>query len=80
LRNLQNRLGFVLQAAGVKTQEILAAVGELDRSRLVEEATFCWDSMPQATREWIRQNRSALAAHWNILTRLQPQDGRDAAA
>ena len=79
LRNLQNRLGFVLQTAGVETPELLAAVHELERARLLQEATLCWDSMPVATREWMRANRSPLAEHWNVLTRLQTEDVDSAA-
>ncbi len=73
LRNLQNRLGFLLQAAGVESPELSAAVAELDRARLLQEDTLCWDSMPAATREWMRENRSPLAQHWNVVTTLQPE-------
>ncbi len=79
LQNLQNRLGFLLQVAGVQTQEVLSAVRELDRARLLQEATLCWDSMPAPTREWMRANRTTLAQHWNVLTRLQPEDIHNAA-
>jgi len=71
LQNIQNRLGFVLQAAAVKTHSVLSAVGELDRARLLVEATLCWDTMPEATRGWMRQNRSTEAVYWNILTMLR---------
>lgn len=70
LQNLQNRLGFVLQIAGVSTPEGLLAIRELDRVRLTREDTLCWASMPGPTREWIRANRCALAEHWDLLTRL----------
>ncbi len=73
LLNLQNRLGFVLQVAGVQTREALSALRELDQARLLQEATLCWDSMPGPTREWMRANRTMLARHWNVLTRLQPE-------
>jgi len=79
LQNLQNRLGFVLQTAGVETPALSTAVHELERSRLIEEATLCWDSMPAATREWMRVNRTPLAEHWNVLTGVQPEN-RDNAA
>lgn len=72
LRDLQNRLGFLLDLAGVTTPEFRSVVGELERARLLEEATLCWDSMPAATREWMRANRTPLAQHWNVLSRLQP--------
>lgn len=79
LRNLQNRLGFLLQAAGVDTPGGRLAVRELERARLLREDTLCWDSMPAATRDWMRANRSQLAEHWNVLTRLQREDAHDAA-
>ena len=79
LENLQNRLGFLLQAAGVDSPDGLLAVRELDRARLLREDTLCWDSMPAATREWMRANRTPLAAHWNVLTRLQAEDVHNAA-
>jgi transcriptional regulator with XRE-family HTH domain len=79
LQNLQNRLGLVLQVAGVETPELSDAVGELNRARLLEEATLCWDSMPAAAREWIRANRSPLAQHWNVLTTLRAEDAGNAA-
>ena len=74
LQILQNRLGFLLQVAGVDTQEASPAVRELEQARLLQEATLCWDSMPAPTREWMRANRTKLARHWNVLTRLQPED------
>jgi hypothetical protein len=79
LQNLQNRLGFVLQAAAIDTADGLMAVRELERARLLEEDTLCWNSMPAATREWMRANRTPLAKHWNVLTRLCAEDVHDAA-
>ena len=79
LQNLQNRLGFLLQVAEVDTAEGLLAVRELERARLLQEDTLCWDSMPAATREWMRVNRTRVAAHWNVLTRLRAEDVHNAA-
>jgi transcriptional regulator with XRE-family HTH domain len=79
LQNLQNRLGFLLQVAGVDTPDGRTAVRELERARLLQEDTLCWDSMPAATREWMRANRSPLAEHWNVLTRLRTEDVHNAA-
>jgi len=73
LQNLQNRLGFVLQVSAVDTHEGLMATRELDRARLLQEDTLCWDSMPAATREWMRANRAPLAEYWNVLTRLRSE-------
>lgn len=79
LQNLQNRLGFVLQVASVDTPDGLMAVRELERARLLQADTLCWDSMPAATREWMRANRTPLAEHWNVLTRLGAEDIHNAA-
>jgi hypothetical protein len=79
LQNLQNRLGFVLQVAAVETPDSQAAVRELERARLLQEDTLCWDAMPAATREWMRANRTPLAEHWNVLTRLRSEDVHHAA-
>lgn len=79
LRDLQNRLGFVLQVVDIETPAIVSAVRELERARLLEEATLCWDSMPAATREWMRANRTALARHWNVLTRMRSEEVPNAA-
>lgn len=79
LRNFQNRLGFILQLAGADTPEALLAIRELERARLLQEDTLCWDSMPAATRQWMRVNRTRLARHWNILTRLRAEDLHHAA-
>ena len=79
LQNLQNRLGFVFQVAGVNTPEGLSAVRDLERARLLQEDTLCWDSMPGATREWMRVNRTPLAQYWNVLTRMRVEDLLNAA-
>ncbi len=73
LQNLQNRMGFLLRTAGFETPELSTAVDELAQARLLREATLCWDSMPVATREWIRLNRSPLAEYWNVVTTLRPE-------
>ncbi len=50
------------------------AKSELEAARLLAEATFCWDSMPETTRRWMRQNRSPEASHWNVVARLRAED------
>jgi len=74
LHDLQNRLGFLLELAGPGTEPMARAKTGLEAARLLAEATFCWDSMPEATRQWMRQNRSPQASHWNVLTRLCAED------
>jgi len=84
LRNLQNRLGFLTDLAlasnrGAPREAAMSrARDELDAARLLAEATFCWDSMPVATRLWMRKHRSPQAAHWNVVTRLHPEEDGDA--
>lgn len=74
LHDFQNRLGFLLELAGTGTEPMAQARSELETARLLAEATFCWDSMPEATRRWMRQNRSPEASHWNVVTRLRAED------
>jgi len=82
LHDLQNRLGFVValarQLAEQKDEAGTAAVlsgveGQLEHARLAREDTLCHASMTQAERRWLRQHRSPLAQHWNLLTSLVPE-------
>lgn len=72
LHDLQNRLGFLLHVSAADDATFAAAIQELECARLLKEDTLCWNSMPIATRKWMRVKRSRAAAHWNILTTLQP--------
>ena len=75
LRNLQNQLGFLVQLSNPAAEPAMRlALGELDKARLLAEATFCWDDMPDATRRWIRERRSPEAEHWNILSLMRSGD------
>jgi len=82
LRNLQNRMGFLISLAPLSSVEtphesaMRRAMEDLDEARLLAEATFCWDSMPASTRQWIRKHRSREAAHWNVVTRMRPEELR----
>jgi transcriptional regulator with XRE-family HTH domain len=78
LHDFQNRLGFLVELAGTADEPMAHARSELEAARLLAEATFCWDSMPEATRRWMRQNRSPEASHWNVVTRLRAEDLADA--
>ena len=78
LRNVQNRLGFVLALSGVAANSVIAAIKELEKARLFEQTSLCWDSMPSAVREWMFLNRTPLAEHWRVLTRLRTEDLRAA--
>lgn len=83
LRDLQNRLGFVVAVARkvaerLSQPKVAARLSryerEVDRSRLVREDTLCHESMTQAERRWLRERRPPEAAHWNLLCDLKPDD------
>ena len=79
LNDLQNRLGFLTSLAcklaeksgdAEKAAEFKRRLNELENSRLVKEDTLCSQSMTEAEKRWILQNRSAEAEHWNIISDL----------
>ena len=73
LQNAQNRLGYLVhlsrELAGPSPQ-LTHWENELEQARLASEGTLCRDSMQEPERKWLRTNRSAAAAHWNLLTGL----------
>ena len=82
LRNVQNRLGFLVTLArqvAEKRSDAAAAAQlreteeVLDRARLVREDTLCQASLSNAERRWLRRTRPAEARHWNLLTDLNVQ-------
>jgi hypothetical protein len=79
LRDLQNRVGFVVALAKTVAdrRHDAEAVKALDRveaalepSRLAREDTLARESMTQAERRWLRTHRPPAAEHWNLLTGL----------
>jgi transcriptional regulator with XRE-family HTH domain len=79
----QNRLGFVVTLASQLASKsgdthhagrLRECVGVLERSRLVKEDTLCQDSLTEAERKWLRSNRPAEAAHWNLLTDMKAEN------
>jgi transcriptional regulator with XRE-family HTH domain len=77
VRDLQNRLGFVVSlarslAARTEDREKARALADLevqlDRSRLAREDTLCRASLPEPERRWLVEHRSEAAKHWNLLT------------
>lgn len=80
LRNLQNRLGFLVGlAAELAERRAQRSAGEarlkevendLERARLAAETTLGREAMPPAERAWLRANRPPRARHWNVLTSL----------
>ena len=82
LHDRQNRLGFTVSLArevaeakhdNQRALELQQRAQVLEGSRLAREDTFCHDSMTEAERAWLRQNRSPLAEHWNLLTDLKEE-------
>jgi len=80
LEDAQNRLGFLVSVSKILAEgrpdletsftRLSAIEQQLERARLAREDTLCRDSMPTAERRWLKENRSALAKHWNLLTGL----------
>jgi transcriptional regulator with XRE-family HTH domain len=77
MRDLQNRLGFVVTLArqlatrvrdAEKARALRDVEAQLERSRLVREDTLCAASLPEAERRWLLQHRPDTAKHWNLLT------------
>lgn len=83
LLDLQNRLGFVATTArelaetsGGKraARKLHEYAGVLERSRLAREDTLCRESLTEAERKWLRENRSDEARHWNLLTDMRVEN------
>ncbi len=83
LRDRQNRLGFVVTLGeqlaaragdAVRKRQLSEYVQVLERSRLVREDTLCHESLTEAERKWLRENRPAEAAHWNLLTDMRAEN------
>ncbi|MGH9369035.1 MAG: helix-turn-helix domain-containing protein [Thermoanaerobaculia bacterium] len=80
LRNLQNRLGFLVSVARELSERhpdrfgaaprLRKAERELEQARLAAETTLGRDSMPPAERAWLRANRPPGAERWNVLTSM----------
>lgn len=88
INDLQNKLGFVTNVARRLAEKLgdndKAAVlsqqeSTLERSRLLREDTLCHDSLTEAERRWLRENRPEEAKHWRLLTDLSPEQLNHAA-
>lgn len=84
LRNLTNKLGFVVDLArraaersGTTDCRHYVSLGQLReslrQSRLDVEDTLCQSHVSQNEREWVRQARSADAEFWHLLTNWHPE-------
>jgi transcriptional regulator with XRE-family HTH domain len=81
--NLQNRLGFVVSLARQvaernpqddhRTHALRELEQRLDESRLANEDAFYRPPRTDGEREWLLQNRTQEAQHWNLLTDLRPE-------
>jgi transcriptional regulator with XRE-family HTH domain len=83
LLDRQNRLGFVVTLAAQlasksaeprRSGRLREYAAVLERSRLVREDTLCHDALTEAERKWLRSNRPAEAAHWNLLTDMKAEN------
>lgn len=74
VRNLQNRVGFVVtlarEAAGRTDLEQLERA--LADSKLEKEDSFCQE-LNDAEHRWLREHRSEQARRWNLLSDLRPE-------
>jgi transcriptional regulator with XRE-family HTH domain len=84
LANVQNRLGYVVTLArqvaermgrAGHVQTLAEVERELEDARLAREDTLA-RSMTDAERRYVLMHRPDAAAHWNLLTRLRPDDLR----
>lgn len=82
-RGRQNRLGFVVSLAKSVAERrsmtklsstLFAVIGRIDPIRLEMSDTLCKESWPNAQRQAAHQQRSALAAHWDLDTRVIESD------
>jgi transcriptional regulator with XRE-family HTH domain len=80
--NLQNKLGFVVSVAREvaksrnersTTQGLRQLEELLEESRLAKEDFFYRPPRTESEREWLRQNRTAAAEHWNLLTDMRAE-------
>lgn len=76
VRNLQNRVGFVLSLAQQlalrlnrkqEANKLGTMQQALEESRLAKEDAFS-GSLTEAEKRWLREQRSEDAKHWNVLT------------
>jgi hypothetical protein len=81
VRDLQNRLGFTVSLArqvaehnpcwSSRVQELRCLEEFLEPSRLAREDSYGRAETSERMCEWLRQQRSKTAEHWNLLTDLK---------
>jgi DNA-binding XRE family transcriptional regulator len=77
VRNLQNRLGFVvtLGRRAANRDDLEPLEQELADSKLQKEDSFCRE-LNQAEQKWLKEHRSTEAQEWNLLSDLTPNSVR----
>jgi len=82
VRDLQNKLGFVVslarrvaekQGASEKAEQLRSPESALERSRLLLEDTLCHESLTNVERKWLLTSRPPEAEYWRLLTDLRPE-------
>jgi hypothetical protein len=83
LRDLQNRLGFTVTLAREiaeqdprwrhRAGELRRLEESLEPSRLAREDTYGGAAGSERMRDWLRNHRSKVAEHWNLLTDLKKE-------
>jgi transcriptional regulator with XRE-family HTH domain len=84
LRNLSNRLGFVVALAketaartgettSMRYQALDQLEAQLRESRLDKEDTLCQSYLSQREREWLKETRPPGATYWHLLTDWRPE-------
>jgi transcriptional regulator with XRE-family HTH domain len=83
VHNRQNRLGFIvaLSAKVAKkyakrdvVKRLSQVVKTLEEGRLAKTDTLCQESWPPSQRKFAHNQRSVLAAHWKLDTRLTEEN------
>lgn len=81
-RDLQNRFGFLVNLArrmsertynAARTNKLMEFEDVLNKSRLVREDYFLRPARNDVERDWMLQNRTNDAQHWNLVTDLRPE-------
>jgi transcriptional regulator with XRE-family HTH domain len=79
---LQNRLGYVINVARKvaerrgednKATKLRQQEVRLESARLFREDTLCQESMTEAEKRWLQNNRPPEAVHWRVFTDLLPE-------
>ncbi len=82
MHDLQNRLGYITNVARKiaerlgehdKAAKLRKQEAKLERSRLARQDTLCQESMTEAEKRWLQNNRPPEAEYWGLWTDLLPE-------